>query len=91
MAAPATLEGMIVTAKGVRGGRPTIRNTGVTVRAVAGYYKLGWTPDEIADELGIDLASVYAALAYYHLNREAIEADIAANSEESVRQELSVG
>ena len=31
---------------------------------------------------------VYAALAYYHLNRDEIEADILANSEDVVRQEF---
>lgn len=87
MAALATLEGIIIEEPGVRGGRPTISGTGVTVRAVVGYYKLGQSPDEIADELGISLAGVYAALAYYHLNREAIEADIAANTEDAVRRE----
>ena len=86
-----TLEGMIVTRKGVRGGRPSIRDTGVTVRAVAGYYRLGLTPEEIADDLGAELAGVYAALAYYHLNRDAIEADIEANSEETVKREFPLG
>lgn len=86
MATLATLEGLIVEEKGIRGGRPAISGTGVTVRAVVGYYKLGQSPDEIADELGISLAGVYASLAYYHLNREAIEADIVANSEKVVRR-----
>ena len=88
MATAFTLEGMIVTTEGVRGGRPVIRDTGVTVRSVVGYYKLGLTPEEIAGDIGIDLASVYAALAYYHLNRNAIEADIEVNSEEAVKREF---
>ena len=41
--------------------------------------------------MGLDLAGVYAALAYYHLNRNAIEADISANSEEVVSNELNRG
>ena len=47
------------------------------------------TPEEIADEMGIALSSVYGALAYYHLNREEIEADMQANSEEAVMKSLS--
>ena len=39
----------------------------------------------------LDLAGVYAALAYYHLNRAEIEADIAANTEASVEQALDRG
>lgn len=84
-----TLEGLIVRDPTLRGGRPIIAGTGVTVRTVVGHYKLGLTPEEIADEMDQELASIYAALAYYHLHREEIEADIRTNSEEAVRQEAS--
>lgn len=87
MATIDSLQGLIVRDPELRGGRPIIAGTGVTVRTVAGHYKLGSTPEEIADEMGLPLAGVYAALAYYHLHREEIEADILANSEESVMQE----
>lgn len=41
------------------------------------WYKLGLTPEEIADELEpLTLAQVYAALAYYHANRDEIERDL---------------
>ena len=66
-----------------RGGRPCIAGTGVTVQRIIGWYKLGLTPDEIADRVGhLSLAQVHAALTYYHANRQemeaAIEADMAA-------------
>src|SRR5713101_3733183 len=62
----------------VRGGRPKIAGTGVTVGRIAGWYKMGMTPEEIALEYPhLTLAQVHAALAYYHSNREEIEADIA--------------
>ena len=82
MLAPQTLDGLIIKDPQLRGGRPVLAGTGVTVRTVAGHYKLGLTPEEIADEMDLELAGVYAALAYYHLNRDEIEADILANSEE---------
>ena len=47
------------------------------------------TPEEISDKMGIALSGVYGALAYYHLNREKIEADIQANSEEAVMKSLN--
>jgi uncharacterized protein (DUF433 family) len=72
----------------LRGGRPIIAGTGVTVRTIVGHYKLGLTPEETADEMSLDLASVYAALAYYHLHRDEIEADILADSEERVMREF---
>ena len=89
MATAQTLEGLVIQDPELRGARPIIAGTGVTVRTVAGYYKLGVTPEEIADEMGIALSSVYGALAYYHLNRGEIEADIRSNSEEAVMKSLS--
>ncbi len=62
----------------IRAGRPKIAGTGVTVMRVAGWYKMGLTPEEIATQYGhINLAQVHAALAYYHANPEEIEADLA--------------
>jgi uncharacterized protein (DUF433 family) len=63
-----TIEELIVRNPNLRGGRPIIAGTGVTVRTIVGHYKLGLSAEEIADEMGLDLAGVYAALAYYHLN-----------------------
>jgi uncharacterized protein (DUF433 family) len=61
----------------IRGGRPKIAGTGLTVRRIVGWYKMGMTPEEIALEYPhLSLAQVHAALAYYHANRDEIEADI---------------
>ncbi len=87
----ATLEGLIVRVPELHAGQPVIAGTGVAVRTVVGHYKLGLTPEEIADDMALDLAGVYAALAYYHLNREEIEADITANIEDIVEQALGRG
>ncbi|HZQ11141.1 MAG TPA: DUF433 domain-containing protein [Anaerolineae bacterium] len=66
----------------IRGGRPIIAGTGVTVRRIAVYSKMGLSPEEIVDVFGhITLAQVYAALAYYHANRDEIEADLAEEEE----------
>ena len=75
---------IIVRSPEVRGGRPRIAGTGVTVRRVISWYKQGLSPEEIADEFGhLTLAQVYAALAYYHGNRDGIEADLAAEEAEA--------
>lgn len=69
---------LIVRTDDVRGGRPRIAGTGVTVRRIVGWYKLGLSPEEISDRIEhLTLAQVYAALAYYHANQQEIEADIA--------------
>jgi uncharacterized protein (DUF433 family) len=79
---------LIVQSPDIREGRPRIAGTGVTVRRIVGWYKLGLTPEEIARRVGhLSLAQVHAALAYYHANREAIEADIAAEEAEFERLE----
>jgi uncharacterized protein (DUF433 family) len=72
----------------VRGGRPRVAGTGVTVRRIVGWYKLGLSPEEIASRIGhLTLAQVHAALAYYHANQDEIEADIAAEEAEGDRLE----
>src|SRR5437764_14414743 len=62
----------------IRGGRPKIAGTGLTVRRVVGWYKMGMSPEEIALEYPhLNLAQVHAAFAYYHANRDQIEGDSA--------------
>lgn len=59
---------------GFRGGRPVVAGTSVSVQRIAGWYKLGLSPEEIAENFGhLSLAQVHAALAYYHSNREEID------------------
>ena len=78
---------LIVRSNEIRGGRPRVAGTGVTVRRIVGWYKLGLSPEEIAERVGhLSLAQVHAALAYYHANQEDVEADIAA--EEAGTQRL---
>lgn len=89
MAAAVKFENLIVRNPSLRNGRPIISGTGVTVRTVVGHYKLGLTPEEIVDEMGIELAGVYAALAYYHLNKAEIEDDIVANAEATLMLTLA--
>ncbi len=69
---------LIVRTPGICGGRPHIAGTSVSVMRIAGWYKLGLTPEEIVAEIPhLTLAQVYAALAYYHANREEIDRDLA--------------
>ena len=88
MAKVADIGTYIVQTPKIRGGRPHIAGTGVTVRRIVGWYKLGLSPEEIAAEIPhLTLAQVHAALAYYHANREEIETDIAAEEDEAERLE----
>jgi uncharacterized protein (DUF433 family) len=79
---------LIIRTPEIRGGRPRIAGTGITVQRIVGWYKLGLSPEEIADRIGhLSLAQVHVALAYYHANREEIEADMAAEEAEADRAE----
>jgi uncharacterized protein (DUF433 family) len=61
----------------IRGGRPCITGTGVSVRRIAQWYNMGLIPEEIARKFGhVSLAQVHAALAYYHANQAEIDADL---------------
>jgi uncharacterized protein (DUF433 family) len=85
MAAVTDIGTLITRPPEKRRGRPRIAGTGVTVRRIVGWYKLGLSPEEIGDQYGhLNLAQVHAALAYYHANREEIEADLAAEEAEAV-------
>jgi uncharacterized protein (DUF433 family) len=72
---------LIVRSPEIRGGRPRVAGTGVTVRRIVGWYRLGLNAEGIADRIGrLSIAQVYAALTYYYANREEIEADLAAEA-----------
>ncbi len=77
MSTTADIGELITRSQEIRGGRPRIAGSGVTVRRIVGWYKLGLTPEEITARIGhLTLAQVYASLAYYHLNVAEIEADM---------------
>jgi uncharacterized protein (DUF433 family) len=62
----------------LRGGRPIIAGTGSSVRRIAALYKQGHSAEEIAaDKPHLTLVQIYAALTYYHANREEIDTDLA--------------
>ena len=86
MLAAKTLDGLITKDSQLHSGRPVVAGTGITVRAIAIMYKQGYSPEEITGELPLSLAQVYAALTYYHLHTTEIEADILADSEETLIQ-----
>ena len=87
MRTPTDIGTLITRSPEIRGGRPRIAGTGVTVRRIVTWYRLGLTAEEIADQFGhISVGQIYAALAYYHANREEIDADLAA--EDALTAEL---
>jgi uncharacterized protein (DUF433 family) len=75
---------LIESSPELRGGRPRIAGTGVTVARIVGWYKLGFSPEEIVNELPhLSLAQVFAALTYYHANQKEIEREIEADRQKT--------
>jgi len=62
----------------IRGGRPCVAGTGISVRRVAQWHNMGQIPEEIVQTFGghLSLAQVHAALAYYYANQAEIDADL---------------
>ena len=63
------------------GFKPHIEGRRITVQQIAEYhYHLGWDVIRIADAFDLTQAQVYAALAYYHDNKDQIDEAIAADT-----------
>src|SRR5687768_14723309 len=79
---------LITSSPEIRGGRPRIAGTGVTVQSVVYRSRDGLTPEEIADSWEhITLGQVYAALAYYHANREEIDRQMSEDEAAAIEAE----
>jgi uncharacterized protein (DUF433 family) len=79
---------MIESTPGICGGRPRIAGTRIAVHRVAGYYRLGYSPEEILNALNsLNLQQVYAALAHSLANPD--EIDAALRDEEQTASRLS--
>ena len=74
--APAAIDiGTLITRReGVKGGRPCMADTGMSVHRVAALYRDGMSAEEIqADYPDVRLGLIFAALTYYEANRAEID------------------
>lgn len=84
MATVTEIGSLISRQAGIRGGRPCIAGTAVSVRRIAQWHNMGLIPEEIARKFGhLSLAQVHAALAYYHANQSEIDSDLEAEAQET--------
>lgn len=78
----------IVRTEGVLGGKARLSGRRISVFQIGEMYtRGGYSPEEIADQLGCSLAEVHAALAYYYDHPEEMEA--VADRREALGLELS--
>ena len=74
---------LIVRSPDTCGDRPRIAGTRFSVQQAAVLHKEGLSAEEIVKEYDfLNLAQVYAALAYYYANREEIERYLAEEAAE---------
>ncbi len=78
-----TLDSLLVRTPSVCEGRIRIDGTRITVHRIAVLYKQGQNAEEVARTYPhLSLGQVYTALAYYHANRDEVEAELAAEDAE---------
>ncbi|MBL8119786.1 MAG: DUF433 domain-containing protein [Anaerolineae bacterium] len=75
----------IVSDPSVRGGRPVIRGTGITVMNIVHAHTSGdrLSFDEIASQYQVSLGQVMAAVAYYYLHQAEMDAAFQQEVEET--------
>ncbi|MEM7800452.1 MAG: DUF433 domain-containing protein [Chloroflexota bacterium] len=72
-----TLDRYIEKTQGVVGGKPRIAGRRIAVQNIVIWHEwLGLSADEIANEYDLTLVEIYAALAYYYNNPQAIDVEI---------------
>ena len=89
MATTIEIGSLISRTPGIRGGRPCVAGTGVSVRRIAVWHNMGKSPEEIVQTFDnhLSLAQVHAALAYYYANQAEMDEDIA--TEDSAAESLA--
>jgi uncharacterized protein (DUF433 family) len=65
------------------GSKPTIKGTRIAVSTIAGYIRLGESPESIAQSVlpHLTLAQIHDALSYYYEHQDEIEAELIHNTE----------
>lgn len=79
MAITQTEHPYIVRISDVCGGRSVIKGTRIPVWLIVGWFKDGYSPAQIQQEIypQLSLAQIYDALSYYHDHAVEIDAQIA--------------
>ncbi len=80
----------VETVRGAGDARPVIRGTRTGVDTIVGYFRVGYSPKEIADDIlpHLKLTEVYDALSYYEDHRQEVDSMMERNSPEAWRVRL---
>ncbi len=71
----------VVRVQGVQGGRPIVRDAGVSVQTIVALFKQNLSPEKIVEDYDqvLTLAQVYDALSYYYDHPGEIDQYLAEN------------
>ncbi len=75
--APIDIGSLITSTPDIHGGAPCIAGTRVPVHEIAIMHRDGASVQEIGEQFRVPVGHVHAAVAYYLVNRERIEAELA--------------
>lgn len=80
------IDTLLSRSAGICGGRIRIDGTRVTVHQIVTCYQRGLTPEEIVEQYPqVNLAQIYAALAYYHANRDEVDRELETETADFLR------
>ena len=80
------IDSLLWSKPGLNGGHICAAGTGVSVMRISICHKHGVLPERIVKNYPqLDVARVYASLAYYHANRDAMEAELKQEEEDYAR------
>lgn len=83
---PVQLDTMLEQTPETCGGRLRVAGTRITVHQIAALHERGQSAPAIVENCPyLSLAQVYAALAYYHANRDEVLAELAEDDAEYER------
>lgn len=76
----------IVSKADIADNKAIIAGTRTTVSTLIAYYKLGYSPEDLAREFPhLTLSQIHDALSYYYEHRELIDREIGEESEDNLR------
>ncbi|MBW7897493.1 hypothetical protein B188_23160 [Candidatus Brocadiaceae bacterium B188] len=77
----------ITSKEDIGGGKPVIVGTRTRVANIVAYYRLGFSPEELAREFPhLTLSQIHDALSYYYEHQRDIDKEIDENSEENIKK-----
>lgn len=70
------LDDYIIVTPGISGGKPRIKGRSITVQYIVDLHKGGWRTENMESEFGLTMEEINAALSYYGIYSDEVDASI---------------